>query len=302
MAIAVQVDSNGISVRSYRELRQTLVEKIKGIFGIDLDLSPSSPDGQLIDLFGYAYDEIKEALQGAASMLNVNSAEGVFLDSLAALMGLKRGEGESDDSLRSRLLNADTRGMATFDGMLTYLRDTLGPLVSLEENSEPFADSSGLPGHHIAVYIPESYSSIEDDTVAQAIWNCKPAGIGTSGESSGTAKDLAGMDHEIHFFRVSLTNPFYMKVTITEYTEEKLPSDYDYQLKTEIANWAVTEYTRGKDIIPQRAIAAVYKVPGIDTVNIEVSLDGETWQTTRIPVPGAGYASLPAENITIVGP
>lgn len=302
MATGIQIDENGISVSSYRELRASLVQKMKGIFGESLDLSPSSPDGQLIDLFGFVYDEAKLAIQGAFASLDVDTAEGTFLDNVAAIMGLSRMEGEDDASLRARLVVADTSGRATFDGMLTYLRDTLGPLVSLEENCEPDTDSAGLPGHSIAVYIPESYSEIEDDSIAQAIWNCKPAGIKSYGTSTGVAVDVAGMQHDVSFFRVDIVTTFYMKVTITEYTEEKLPDDYSDQLVAQIANWAVTEYTRGKDIIPQRAIQAIYKVPGIDTVQVQVSLDGSEWTTSRISVSQAAYASLPAENLTIVGP
>lgn len=296
---SITVDENGVSVMRFREIHDELAAKVQEIFGQELDLSPSSPDGQLLDLFIYAFSEGADAIQGAFAALDVDSAEGTFLDNLATLKGIHRGEGESDSSLRSRIVESDTKGYATFDGMLTYLRDSLGPLVALVENKEPTPDSSGIPGHSVAVYIPESYSEIDDDDIAQAIWNCKPAGIKAVGSSSGTAVDLVGTEHTVNFYRVSLTTPFYMRVTITEYTEEHLPSDYEDQLKQSIAEWAITEYTRGKDIIPQRAIQAVYKVPGIDTVEIEVSTDGTNWQTTRIPVAEAGYASLPVENIIV---
>lgn len=302
MATGIQIDENGISVSSYRELRASLVQKMKGIFGESLDLSPSSPDGQLIDLFGFVYDEAKLAIQGAFASLDVDTAEGTFLDNVAAIMGLSRMEGEDDASFRARLVVSDTSGKATFDGMLTYLRDTIGPLVSLEENCEPDTNSAGLPGHSVAVYIPEGYSEIPDDKIAQSIWECKPAGIKPHGTYTGVAVDVAGMQHDVSFFRVDNVMTFYMKVTITEYTEENLPDDYADQLVAQISNWAALEYTRGKDIIPQRAIQAIYKVPGIDTVQVQVSLDGSEWTTSRISVSQASYASLPAENITIVGP
>ena len=138
MAIGVILDENGLSVKSYREIREELEKGMKGIFGSELILDPSSPDGQLIDLFGYAYDEVKEALQGAVSNLDIASAQGVFLDNLATLKGVKRGDGESDDSLRARVLSAENKGLATFDGMLTYLRDNIGPLVS--EAHVPLSD------------------------------------------------------------------------------------------------------------------------------------------------------------------
>lgn len=302
MATGFLLDGNGLSVKSYRETREALAAKIKRIFGEDLDLSPSSPDGQLIDLFCYAYNEVVEALQGAASGLDLSSADGTYLDNLGHLMGQQRADGEDDDTFRSRLLSSDPTGLATFDGMLTYLRNSLGPLVSLVENPEPEPDSSGIPGHNIAVFIPDTYSEIADDDIAQAIWNCKPAGINAYGDKSGTAVDAARITHTVNFFRVTGGDPFYMRLTVTEYREEQLPRDYANQLKTQIANWALTEYTRGKDIIPQRAIQAVYKVPGIDTVNVEVSLDGQSWTTDRIPVMEASYAKLPVENISVEGP
>lgn len=302
MATGFLLDGNGLSVKSYRETREALAAKIKGIFGEDLDLSTSSPDGQLIDLFCYAYNDVVEALQGAASGLDISSAEGTYLDNLGHLMGQHRADGEDDDTFRARLLSSDPTGLAIFDGMLTYLRNSLGPLVSLVENPEPEPDSSGIPGHNIAVFIPDTYSEIADDDIAQAIWNCKPAGIKAYGTESGTAVDAARITHTVNFFRVTGGEPFYMRLTVTEYREEQLPRDYANQLKTQIANWAITEYTRGKDIIPQRAIQAVYKVPGIDTVNVEVSLDGQTWTTDRIPVMEASYAKLPVENIIVEGP
>lgn len=302
MATGLLLDGNGLSVKSYRETREALAAKIKGIFGEDLDLSTSSPDGQLIDLFCYAYNEVVEALQGAASSLDISSADGTYLDNLGHLMGQQRADGEDDDTFRARLLSSDTTGLATFDGMLTYLRNSLGPLVSLVENPEPEPDSSGIPGHSIAVFIPDTYSEIADNDIAQAIWNCKPAGIKAYGTESGTAVDAARINHTVNFFRVTGGDPFYMRLTVTEYREEQLPRDYANQLKTQIANWALTEYTRGKDIIPQRAIQAVYKVPGIDTVNVEVSLDGQSWTTDRIPVFEASYVKLPVENIIVEGP
>lgn len=302
MATGFLLDGNGLSLKSYRETREALAAKIKGIFGEDLDLSTSSPDGQLIDLLCYAYNEVVEALQGAASSLDISSADGTYLDNLGHLMGQQRADGEDDDTFRARLLSSDTTGLATFDGMLTYLRNSLGPLVSLVENPEPEPDSSGIPGHSIAVFIPDNYSEIADNDIAQAIWNCKPAGIKAYGTESGTAVDAARITHTVNFFRVTGGDPFYMRLTVTEYREEQLPRDYANQLKTQIANWALTEYTRGKDIIPQRAIQAVYKVPGIDTVNVEVSLDGQSWTTDRIPVMESSYAKLPVENISVEGP
>ena len=314
MAIGAVIDENGLSVSSYRDIRNQLVTAMKGIFGEDLNLDPSSPDGQLIDLFGYAYDEVKEAFEGAVANLDVANAQGVFLDNIAKIMGQVRNTGETDDELRARLLKVDNRGLATYDGMLTYLRDTIYGTVTMAENPEPEQDAEGIPGHSFVVYIPqEVYEALEereetepgfdaDNYIAQKIWNCKPAGIKAYGNKEGVANDIAQIPHTVKFSVITSSTPFYMKITVTEYTEETLPMNYKTAIKEAVAEWALTEYTGGKDVIPQRAIQAIYKVQGIDTVAVEVSTDGTTFSTNRIAVAADKYAVLPEANIEVVGP
>lgn len=314
MAIGAVIDENGLSVSSYRDIRNQLVTAMKGIFGEDLNLDPSSPDGQLIDLFGYAYDEVKEALEGAIANIDVANAQGVFLDNIAKIMGQVRNTGETDDELRTRLLKVDNRGLATYDGMLTYLRDSIYGTVTMAENPEPEQDAEGIPGHSFVVYIPqEVYEALEereetepgfdaDNYIAQKIWNCKPAGIKAYGNKEGVANDIAQMPHTVKFSVITSSTPFYMKITVTEYTEESLPMNYKTAIKEAVAEWALTEYTGGKDVIPQRAIQAIYKVQGIDTVAVEVSTDGTTFSTNRIAVAADKYAVLPEANIEVVGP
>jgi len=298
MPIGVQVDSNGISVKSYREVRTALAERMLAIFGASLDLSPSSPDGQLLDLFCYAYNEAAEAIQGGYAELDVESANGTFLDNIGRIMGIDR-EGRGDDEYKAVLANAERSGLATYDNMLTYLKANVGAGVTLSANDEPTTDSDGIPGHTLCIYIPQSVTKT-DNEIAKAIWACKPAGIGTYGVNSGTAVDAAGRPHTVSFSKITPSGPYYMKVTITQYEEETLPGDFASQIAHAVADWALTEYSAGKDVIPQRAIQAIYKIPGIDTVTVEVSVNGTTYSTDNISVGASHYATLPEENISVV--
>lgn len=298
VGIGVQVDDNGISVKSYREVRTALAERMLAIFGASLDLSPSSPDGQLLDLFCYAYNDAAQAIQGGYAELDVDSANGTFLDNIGRIIGIDR-EGRDDDEYRMVLTNAERSGLATYDNMLTYLRANVGAGVKLSANDEPTTDSDGIPGHTVCLYIPQSVTKT-DNEIAQAIWHCKPAGIGTYGVNSGTAVDAAGMPHTVRFSKITPSGPYYMKIIITQYEEEVLPVDFVSQIAHSVAEWALTEYSAGKDVIPQRAIQAIYKVPGIDTVLVEVSSDGSTYSTDNIAIDASHYATLPEENISVV--
>lgn len=307
MGLAINVDESGISVKDYREVRNNVAAKFKSIFGDSIDTSPSSPDGQLIDLFVYSYHDAALAIESAIVNLDVSSSSGTFLDNIGTIMGVPR-NGDDDDVYRARLETATTTGMATFDNMLTYLRANIASGVNMVENCEPGTDSNGIPGHSVAVYVPEGFYAEDDqgnditgDFIAQQIWACKAAGVKTYGNSSGNAKDAAGTIHEIRYNEVEKTAPYYMKITITEYKEEELPQDYEEEVKAAVSKWALTEYTPGKDIIPKRAIQAIYLVPGIDDVVVEVSADGSTgWTTERIPVDLSHYAYFPESNISVI--
>lgn len=303
MAInAVTIDQNGgISVASFREILEQLATDYRAIFdseGESIDLDPSTPDGMLVDLFAFAYTAIAEHLQVVVQGMNPATASGIFLDYLASITVGGRNEGETDEELRDRIQSADHYGFATYEGMLTYLRDKIASGVSLQVNEED-ETVDGIPAHRFEVFIPDGVTATADE-IAQFIWDCKPAGILSHGNSSGTATDKDGFTHTVKFSNIAGT-PVLARIMITEYEEEDLPDDYVDRIKTAVADWATTEYTVGKDVIPQRITVPVYGIAGIDSVTVEVSMDGgSTWSGTRQPIGAGAYASLPEENITVM--
>lgn len=290
--------ASGITIKSFREIREALEKDFKGTFGYDLNTSSSSPDGMLIDLFAYAAMEAAQTVQAALANLDVATAEGVFLDRIATIAGIARNPGEIDASLRDRIGKAEFGGMATFDGMLTYLRDKLGGGISMKSNEEP-EEMGGIPGHSVAVYVTQSVTS-SDDEIAAAIWHCKPAGIRTHGSSSGKVTDKAGFEHEVKFTRIE-SLPMTLEVTVEEYDEETLPDDYDAKIKAAIVEWAKDQYTPGKDIIIQRLASPIYdNVPGILDLQFKATFDGKSATSGRIEVPDSLCASLDEEGITVI--
>lgn len=290
--------ASGITIKSFREIREALEKDFKGTFGYDLNTSSSSPDGMLIDLFAYAAMEAAQTVQAALANLDVATAEGVFLDRIATIAGIARDPGETDASLRDRIGKAEFGGMATFDGMLTYLRDKLGGGISMKSNEEP-EEMEGIPGHSVAVYVQQSATS-SDDEIAAAIWHCKPAGIRTHGISSGKVTDKAGFEHEVKFTRIE-SLPMTLEVTVKEYDEETLPDDYDAQIKAALVEWAKDQYTPGKDIIIQRLASPIYdNVPGILDLQFKATFDGKSATSGRIEVPDSLCASLDEEGITVI--
>lgn len=295
---------SGISVKSFRETREAIASEFRKTFGDSINTASSGPDGMLIDIFAYAATEAAQTVQAALSNLDAATAEGVFLDRIAVIAGLPRRDGETDTELRKRIGEAAYSGLATYDGMLTCLGKLIGN-VSLSANDEPY-ESDGIPGHSVTVLVPDTFSHSDaqgnDDTdafVAQAIWDCKPAGIRTYGNVSAKAMDAAGKQHDVKFSRIS-GKPLTLAVEIAEYDEERLPDDYADRIRTALTELALSEYAPGKDIIVQRLVGPVFDAAeGVESVKISATYDGTTRTEGRIPVPAWEYATLDAANIGV---
>lgn len=322
MAIgAVAIDSNsGISIKSFREIRQAIAKAFMEVFGAGINLDPSAPDGMLVDLLAYMYTELAQAIQTVGANIDVSTATGAFLDMLASIAGLTRNEGESDESLRERIEQATFEGLATPNGMLTYLRENITASVSLKENCED-VETEGIPPHHFAIYVPSSFSTdmidqtdkdwisiLEDATrensvesyIAQKIWNCKPAGIKGTGDSFGIARDAAGFLHKVCFQFIKGI-AYKVKVSITQYDEEALPTDYAEKIQQLISDWASSEFTSGKDIIPQRMCVPIYSgITGVDAITVQVAqVYSENWSSSRIPVSDDTTVTIAAEDVSV---
>lgn len=312
--------SSGIKFSGFQDVLQSLKDAWETTFGVQLDDSPTSPDGHHIALEAKTIYSVMEAMQVITTMLNRNQAVGQFLDILAAFVGISRNEDETDDELRSRIDSASTSGLATYDGMLTYLRDQIHASVNLLRNDEPTASEDGIPGHSVRAVIPQAvYDALvekedegeiasADDYIAQKVWDCKPAGIRTDGNDQGTATDAAGLTHAVKF---SLPQDvgIEVKVELTLYTEESFPTGGEEAVRQSIAGWATgtdgwakAEFVPGKDVIPEHFYVPILKVSGIESAVISLRRAGtSTWNAGRIAVSSQETAKLASISVEVVG-
>lgn len=319
MAQFFEFTDNGIKFSGFQDVRQSLKDAWETTFGVQLDDSPTSPDGHHIDLEAKTVNSVLEAVQVVTTMLNRRQAKGVFLDYLASLLGLSRNDGETDDELRSRMDSASTTGLATEDGISTYLRDNLDSSVEVKTNCEPTTDLDGIPGHSFRVVVPDAvYDALEalveegkiddaDNYVAQLIWNCKPAGIKPDGNKTGTAVDVSGVRHEVKF-SMPTNVEIDVSVELSLYTEEAFPEYGENAVKEAIEGWATgsngwakAEYVPGRDVIPQHFYQPILTVPGIASAVVKVKLStSETWSTDTIAISSQQMAVLNSVSVEVV--
>ena len=89
------------------------------------------------------------------------------------------------------------RGLFSMDSMEAAIREVPGVTHLLIRVNEEDAETDGIPGHTIAVYVNNG----DPDRIADAIWRKKPPGIGTYGTVSRSVTDERGNTHTVRFSR-----------------------------------------------------------------------------------------------------
>lgn len=151
----VRFSDAGMTVATYSEIKTALVSRYKEIYGDDIDISPATADGQYIEMICLIINNALQSLQLLYGNLDVNTAQGKFLDILASLTNVVRKEG--------------THSMASIKVALTqYSKATLtvGPSWTQSDVEEiNFADKNGV----IWTFRPETQYSFTVGGDAQTI-------------------------------------------------------------------------------------------------------------------------------------
>ncbi len=196
---APYIDGSGIHMPTYEERLEDLVTAYRNIFGVEAEMSASVPDYQLLSVFAKALDDTSALVVQDFNSRNPLYASGEALDLLLPQYGLVRGSGETDASVRARIRTAlAVRSTNSYDALLAAVLNAKSiEGAKLYVNDTDTTDVHGIPAHNIAVVT--KYGTTK--SVAQAIFDHKPPGIGTYGSTTGTAKDAAGNSYSVHFTR-----------------------------------------------------------------------------------------------------
>jgi hypothetical protein len=155
-------------------------------------------------------------------------------------------------AIRADLLDVDTH--PELDGIES--------VVVLENNTDE-TDSQGLPPHSFEVVIDDGIiPSVDDDDIAQVIWDgAKPAGIPAVGSDSGEADAGDGLDSTVTVAFTRRTGRD-VWVSLTLDTDDDFPADGADQVVEAILDKGAT-IGIGKDVIALQIRAAAFSVPGV---------------------------------------
>ena len=106
--------------------------------------------------------------------------------------------------------------------------------VQVLENPTDTTSATGLPAHSFETVIDDfaadgvTHQVVTANSIAQAIWDSKPAGIAATGNASATATDKTGAPQVMRFSYIT-PKPIYFSLTLVR--NSLYPSDGDAQVK-----------------------------------------------------------------------
>lgn len=276
----VEVNSNEVFVTRDLEVSSNIsIKKTKKI-----TVAESEEDGEISQPAG-TLDTIGTPSTGWDSVTNPEDA----------VLGRLR---ETDQELRVRFKNSkENNARGTIDAMYSSLNNVQGVRnVQIYENEEDGVDSNGLPEHSFSAIILEGSTS----SIAQTIWENKPAGIKSYGNTTYTVDDSQGIPHDINFSR-PIDVPVYINVEASPIDGRQVPSDLDVQIIDQLEEYFDDTYSVGDDVIYSRLYLPIQKSLSdfqIDSLTIGTSSDPSSMANITV-----GYDEIAAfnrENVNVV--
>lgn len=193
---------------------------------------------------------------------------------------------ETDADLRVRMEEREqSTGTATKPSIEASLSDVEGvSFAYVVENTTFAADVDGRPPKSYETYV----SGGSDNSIAEVIWETKPAGIELWGDTSVIVVDHNGDDQLVKFSRFA-NKSAWVRLTYSINSEEEFFPDGEQLMKDAVVETGNSFY-RGEDLEPTKFYGNIYKnVSGVYISKIEVAItdlptDTPTYSTSRISV------------------
>lgn len=203
---------------------------------------------------------------------------------------------ESIEDLRARReASLSLAGSATVDAIRADVLAVEGVLQVLVEENTTDATVGALPPHSFRVVVWDGDpGAADDDEIAQAIHNTRPAGIAAVGAESGTAVQTDGATVTIAFERA---------VGVDIYIDVGVVSELGVSGDAVTAAILAAAPTRlGEDVIVNRIGAAAFSVAGVDDTDfVEVGTAPSPAGTSNISITNTQIALFDSSRITVTG-
>ena len=212
---------------------------------------------------------------------------------------------ETDPELRVRRLEElRIQGSTVLQAIVADVEPLPGVLDARGFENTSSITVNGLPPKSFEIVIWDGVSpQANDHTVAQTIFDSKPAGIepahGNEGVPAfGTAIDKEGDTHTVNFTRAQLT-PVY--ATITLETDEDYPVDGDMQVKSAFVAAVNAPKGIGRTVVLTRLYAAIYAIAGVvDVTELLIGSSMGVQLAENLDVTDKSIAVADSTRVTVI--
>lgn len=202
---------------------------------------------------------------------------------------------ETDEELRTRFRETKLeRSSNILDSLYSALNNIEGvEEVAIYENDTGVTDSNGVPGHSFLPVVLGGSGQI----IAETIWENKPMGILSHGNTTVTIYDTQGFPHDINFDR---PNPITIYITINLTTDSTIfPATGPEDIKQAIIDYADANFGVGDDIIYTRLYTPINSIPGHQVDSMFIGTSPSPPGTSNIPIAFNAIGSFESVNIQV---
>lgn len=201
---------------------------------------------------------------------------------------------ETDEELRLRFRNGKfDKATNTLDSIYSALinLDNVSE-VTIYENDTSVVDGNGVPAHS---FLPIVVGGLSTD-IANAIWDNKPIGILSYGNTTVVINDIQGFPHNISFSR---PNPVVIYISIDITTDVNFPANGNQAIQSALVQYFSDNLGTGDDVIYSRLYTPVNSVPGFQVESLKIGTSPSPTGTGNIVIAFSDIASLSSVNILI---
>jgi uncharacterized phage protein gp47/JayE len=201
---------------------------------------------------------------------------------------------ETDEELRIRFRNTKfERATNTLDAIYSAIVGVSNVQdVVIYENDTDITDGNGVPGHS---FLPIVLGGLSTD-IANAIWENKPIGILSYGNTTVSISDIQGFPHDISFSRPDGI-VIYISIDLT--TDASYPANGDSLMKQALIDYFIAQFSIGDDVIYSRLYTPINSIPGHEVNSLTIGIAPAPVGMVNIPIAFDEIASLNDVNIVI---
>jgi len=201
---------------------------------------------------------------------------------------------ETDEDLRTRFRETKyTRASNILEALYSALISLEGvEEVIIYENDTDLTDENGIPAHS---FLPIVLGGLSQQ-IGNSIWENKPLGIRSFGNTVVTVTDSQGFTHDIGYER---PNPVSVYINMEIVTGPNFPQNGETLIKNNIVDYFKNNFGIGDDVIYSRLYTPINQVSDHSVNEMTIGLDPNLMDSSNISIAYNQIASIESVNINI---